>query len=179
MITTQVTIIVNEVILELFEFIKIMLINIIDEHYETVTEAASAFATTTSIVDVGPQGNGSMQYQDFDDMKPLEFDGFRDPIVAMILIYDVEGCFNTCYYNENLKVRFLRREALVEVCDSNSFSCGSGSSDMGAFLRDVPDRVCPTCGKKVIGSGVPIAQAENGDDDQEHQDVHQEGFILP
>ena len=54
----------------------------------------------------GVKGIGSFQYQDFSNMKPLEFDGVKDPIMDMRWISHMEGCFFTCSYPEDWKVRY-------------------------------------------------------------------------
>lgn len=38
-------------------------------------------------------------------MKPLEFDGVKEPIVAIRWLYNMEGCFFTFSCSEEKKVR--------------------------------------------------------------------------
>lgn len=52
------------------------------------------------------QGRGMMHYRDFNNMTPPEFDGFKDPIIAMRWISDVEGCLFTCLCPENMKFKY-------------------------------------------------------------------------
>ena len=63
-----------------------------DDHYVSFSETATATATANARV-------GSVrvfQYQDFNNTKPLTFDGVQDPIITMRWLSDVEGCFFTC-----------------------------------------------------------------------------------
>ena len=47
-----------------------------------------------------------MHYWEFSNTKPPEFENVKEPIVFMRWVSDVEGCFNTCSFPENLKVQF-------------------------------------------------------------------------
>ena len=50
LISTQVTILVGEVILEIFGFIKTIFINIFDERYVVATKSAAATTAATTVV---------------------------------------------------------------------------------------------------------------------------------
>lgn len=91
---------------ELFGLVKTMLIEEFDRRYVTVTQAASVVDTTVIVV-VGFQRCGLMQYKEFSYMKPPEFRGDRDLIIALIWISDVEGCFYTCSCPEDQKLKFV------------------------------------------------------------------------
>lgn len=82
-----------------------MLIEQFDEQYVVVIEVV-VFVATAAVVAARLHGGDLMQVEEFNNTKPSEFDGTKDLISAMRLIFDVEGCFYTYSYPEDLKVRF-------------------------------------------------------------------------
>ena len=60
---------VREAILEVFRSIKITMIEMFDEHYVAVIDTDVA-ATTAIVVIVRPHRGDTMQYREFNDMKP-------------------------------------------------------------------------------------------------------------
>ena len=80
---------------EMFCSIKTAIIDLFDERCATLTEVADVVATVV-VVAAGIGGERTFRYQDFENTKPLVFDGFWDPISAMRWLSDVEGCFFTC-----------------------------------------------------------------------------------
>lgn len=92
LISTQVTSTIKEAIPELFDSIKTRLIDMFNNPYADVTNIS--VATTIIIVAAGvPQRGGQMHYWEFGKTKPLEFDGFKDPIVSTMWISELERCF--------------------------------------------------------------------------------------
>lgn len=82
MITTQVTMVVWEAILEFFGSTKTAMIEMFNELYASVSEVVAPVATTT-ITSTGLQGRASFQYWDLSNTKPLEFDMVKDPIISI------------------------------------------------------------------------------------------------
>lgn len=82
MITTQVTMSVREAIPEIFGYVKTTVIELFDELYAFVSELVVVTATVAVVV-VGFRGRRMLQYHDFGNTKPLEFDEVRDLITAM------------------------------------------------------------------------------------------------
>ena len=76
------TLAVREAILEMFKFVKTILIEMFDERYVAAIEVAAA-TTTTVVPAAGLQGGGSIKYREFNNMKPLKFDGVKDPIMVI------------------------------------------------------------------------------------------------
>ena len=105
MIHDEVAAAIRAEIPEMFGSIKTTLIETFDERYAALTDAAVAAATAV-VAAARPQGGDALLYRDFSNMKPPEFDGTQDPIVAMRWISDIEGCFYTCSCPEHLRVRF-------------------------------------------------------------------------
>ena len=62
-------------------------------------------ATTVTVATIGVRGERTFQYWYFDNMKPLWFDGVWDLIVEIRWLCDVEGCFFTCSFSTNQKVK--------------------------------------------------------------------------
>lgn len=82
MITTQVTMSVREAIPEIFGYVKTTVIELFDELYAFVSELVVVTATVVVVV-IGFRGRRMLQYHDFSNTKPLEFDEVRDLITAM------------------------------------------------------------------------------------------------
>ena len=110
-IVDEVVVAIREAITEMFGSINTKLIKTFDKCYNAVTEA-TAVAATTALAAATPHGCDSLMFQEFNNMKPPEFNGTQDPIDAMRWISNIEGCFYTCSCYENLKVRF----ALNQLC---------------------------------------------------------------
>lgn len=96
-ITAKVAAVMREMIFDNFGSIKIMLIELFDERYVVVTKVAVASATSV-VAATRPHGGDSMQYWEFKNRKPMDFDGNKYPIATIGWIFDVEGCFYTCSY---------------------------------------------------------------------------------
>lgn len=92
----------RETILEMFGPTKNALIEQFDECYTTITEAVTV-ATTTNVVVTRPHGGDSMQYREFYNTKPLEFDGTKGLISTMIWSYDNKGFFYISSCTEDMK----------------------------------------------------------------------------
>ena len=105
MIIAEVVVAIREAIPKMFGSIKRTLIETFVEHYAAVTETA-VVAATASLVVARPRRGDLLWYREFTNMNPSKFDGTQDPIAAMRWISDVEGCFYTCSYPKNLRVRF-------------------------------------------------------------------------
>ena len=84
--------------------IKTTIIELFDDCYVALSEVI-VVAATAAVVFVGVRGERAFRYQDFDNTKPLEFDGVKDLIVALRWLYDVEGCFFTCSCVDDQKVK--------------------------------------------------------------------------
>lgn len=97
------TLVVREAISKVFGSIKTTLIEMFDERYVVVIKAFVATPIATTIL----QGGGSIQYRDFSNTNPLEFDRLKDPIIVMRWISDVEGFFFTCSCTESQIVKFV------------------------------------------------------------------------
>lgn len=69
-------------ILELFGFIKISMIELVDDRNPTLSKATDAAATAT-VASIGVWGERAFQYRDSDNKKPPKFNGIKDPIVEM------------------------------------------------------------------------------------------------
>ena len=80
------------------------MIEYFDESYAALYEAAAAATSVVAAVGVGSVR--VFQYQDFDNMKPLTFNGVQEPIIAMRWISDVEGFFYTCSRLTDQKFRY-------------------------------------------------------------------------
>ncbi|XP_052626743.1 uncharacterized protein LOC128133384 [Lactuca sativa] len=80
---------------EMFGSIKTAMVEYFVDGYATLSEAA-ATAATIAVSTIGLGAGQVFQYQDFDNMNPLTFDGTQDPIKAMSWLADMEGCFFTC-----------------------------------------------------------------------------------
>lgn len=89
---------------KMFGSIKIAMMEYFDYHYTALTKAAVAAATMT-VTTAGVGASQAFQYRDFDNTKPLTFDGTQDPIKSIRWLYDVEGCFFTCSCPTEQKVR--------------------------------------------------------------------------
>lgn len=76
------------------------MIALFDERYVVVT--------STVVVVVTSSIKRKMPYQEFNKIKPPEFDGVRDPILAMKWMSYVEGFFYTCACPKNLKFRYTK-----------------------------------------------------------------------
>lgn len=76
-ITTQVTMIVRQAMSEMFGFVKIVMIELFEERYATVSEPVVVVDATRF------HGRGMMRYRDFSYMKSPEFDGVKDLIVSI------------------------------------------------------------------------------------------------
>ena len=63
------------------------------EFFDDIYVALSDIFVVAAIAAVGIGVGWVFQYRDFDNMKPLTFDGVQDPIIAMRWLSDVEGCF--------------------------------------------------------------------------------------
>lgn len=74
---------------------KTFMIDLFDDRYAALAEVVAAAATVT-IVLAGIRGERSFQYGVFDHTKPPQFDGFKDPIMAMRWLSDLKGFFFTC-----------------------------------------------------------------------------------
>ena len=75
-----------------------------DDKYVALSETAVAAAT--AVVTATRIGAGRVfQYRDFDNMMPPNFDGVQHPIIAIRWMYVVEGCFFTCSFLADPKVR--------------------------------------------------------------------------
>lgn len=96
---------VKVLISQIFGSIKTAMIDIFDERYTSVIEVV-VVVSTAAIIAMGLLGRGMVQYWDFNNTKPPEFDGFKDPTVSISQLYDVEGCFFTFLCTEDQKVKF-------------------------------------------------------------------------
>ena len=94
MIHKEVATAIRAEIPEMFGSIKTTLMETFDERYAALTEAA-ATAATAVVAAATPQGGDSLLFREFNNTKPLEFDGTQAPIADMRWIYDIEGCFYT------------------------------------------------------------------------------------
>lgn len=91
----------------MFRTIKTKLITVFDERYVVISIMAFVVATVV-VTTTASSGDKDMPYQEFNKIKPLDFDGLRDPIAAMRWISDVEGCFYTCAIPTNLRFRYAQ-----------------------------------------------------------------------
>lgn len=91
---------------KVFGSIKIVVIEMFDDRYATIIKVADVAATVV-VATMRPHGEDAMQYLEFNNMKPLEFDGVQDPFASMRWITDVEGCFYICSCSDDLKVLFV------------------------------------------------------------------------
>ena len=80
---------------EMFRSIKTAMVEYFDARYAALTEAAAAAATMV-VSAAGLGASRGFQYRDFDNMKPPNFDGIQDSIIAMRWLSDIKGCFFTC-----------------------------------------------------------------------------------
>lgn len=107
--------------MEMFRTIKTELIALFDERYVVVSSTASA---TTKVFDAAATSSREKEkrYREFYNTKPPEFNGARDPIVSMMWISDMEGCFYTSACSANLKFKYVHRSStsrskkLMDVC---------------------------------------------------------------
>lgn len=83
----------------MFGSVKTIMIELFDERYVVVTKAATA--ATTVVIATGLQGRGKIQYHDFTNLKPLEFDSVKDPITSIRWIFYVEGYFFTILFPDD------------------------------------------------------------------------------
>lgn len=74
----------------LFRTIKTKIINLFDKQYDAIDSTASA-TTIAAIAATTSSGDKGMSYREFNNTKPLEFDGVRDPITTIRWISNVEG----------------------------------------------------------------------------------------
>ena len=100
----EVVTVVQGAIPQMFGLVKIAMIELFDERYVDVMQAAATAAT--AIVDAA-RVRGSFPCRNFSNTKPPDFDGFKDPIVAMRWLSDVKGCFFTCSCPKDQKVRCI------------------------------------------------------------------------
>lgn len=103
MIINQVTMVMREAILEVLGFTKITIIKMLDEC--SVVILVAAVTTITTVIAAARHQGGMVEYRDFSNTKPLEFDRFKDPIISMSCLFDVHGCFITCSCLEDQKVK--------------------------------------------------------------------------
>lgn len=78
---------IREAILNMFVSIKTMFTMMFDKCYGVIIEV-----TIAPIAATGLPGGGSMQYREFSNMKPMEFDGVKDATATMGWIFEFEGC---------------------------------------------------------------------------------------
>lgn len=98
---------VRVMISEMFEDIKGELIALFDGKY-VVVASTTAVAATAVVSHTTPTRGWEVCYQEFNNTKPPEFHGIKDPIAEMRWISDVEGCFYTCSCLDNLKFRYAQ-----------------------------------------------------------------------
>lgn len=119
----------------MFGFVKTTMIELFDECYiaitEDTTDAAIAYVAT-----VGLQMRGMIQYRDFNNMRPPEFDGVKDPIATMRCISYVEVyLFTRVPRGPEGQVHFepslFGGEGLVKAGDQCLLSYIEGHSDLG------------------------------------------------
>lgn len=90
----------------MFGTIKIELIALFDERCAAIASiVVVAAAAIVVVVATTSPGDKEMPYREFNNSKPLLFDGVRDPIAAMRWVSNMEGCFYTCACPTNLKCR--------------------------------------------------------------------------
>ena len=65
---------------DMFGSIKTMMMEFFDDRYPAIVETAAA-AASIAVAAVGAGTGQAFQYQDFENTKPLTFDGVQDPIV--------------------------------------------------------------------------------------------------
>ena len=75
---------------EFFGSIKTTMIELFDDRYAAFSEVVVA-ATTAAVAAMGIYRERSFHYRDFDNTKPMKFDGVRGPIMEMrwLLIWRV------------------------------------------------------------------------------------------
>lgn len=105
MISIEVVTAIRGSIPELFGSIKISMLTLFDDRDATLFEVVVP-ATTTTVVVAEVRGERSFHYQDFNNIKLPMFNGVQDPIIAMRWLFDVAGCFFTCSYPANQKVKY-------------------------------------------------------------------------
>lgn len=79
----------------LFGSIKTSMMEFFDDRYNALSKA-DVVAATVVFAAAGIGTGRAFQYHDFDNMNHLVFDGVYDPIIAMMWISYIEGCFFTC-----------------------------------------------------------------------------------
>ena len=89
----------------MFGSIKTTQIEMFDESYVVVNEAAVAVATVVVAV-ARPHGGDSMLFLEFSNTKPPECDGTQDPIASMRWISNIKVSFYMCSFPEHLRVQF-------------------------------------------------------------------------
>lgn len=108
-----------------------------------------------------------MQYREFSVMKPTKFRRDKDPIISLRWISTMEGCFLYIFMSRGPEGEICAEfssmgcERLVGVCDSGVFVGRTSCSDLEIFFRDISCNICSTCGERVIGTGVHVAQADD------------------
>ena len=98
MIAAKVATVVRGSIPELFGSIKTTMSVLLDDRYAALSKAV--------VVAVGIREERVFQYRDFNNTKPLVFDGAQDSIMEMRWFSDVEGCFFTCSCPVDHKVKW-------------------------------------------------------------------------
>ena len=95
LISDEVVTIVWGSIPNLFRSINTAMIELFDDRYAALYESV-VVAATMPVVANGVHGERAVQYRDFDNTKPLVFDGVPDPIIAIRWLSDLDVCFFTC-----------------------------------------------------------------------------------
>lgn len=94
-IVAELAMAIRQVILELFGLVNTMLIDEFDEPYATVIQVVASASLDVVTVE-GIQRGKTILYWEFSNTKPSEFRDDKEPIIALIWIYDAEGSFCTC-----------------------------------------------------------------------------------
>lgn len=92
-----------------------------DELYVVVVVEVVAVTATPTIIVARSFGGDTMQYWEFNNIKPPKFDGVKDSITFMRCIYDVKGRFYTCLCPNDLKVHFTLNLLRLGVKDQWNF----------------------------------------------------------
>lgn len=91
--------------MEFFGLVNTTLIEEFYWRYVVIIQATSATSTTTVII-VGFEKCRTMQYWEFNYMKPPEFTDDMDVIIALRWISNMEGCLFMCSCLDHQKVKF-------------------------------------------------------------------------
>lgn len=107
-----------------------------------------------------------MQYWEFSNPKPPMFNGVKYPIVSMMWISNVEGCFYTCSCPKNPKVRFALNLLLLGMKDwwkftTHKFSTAERVVVTWEHLSEMFQTEYLPLVKREVGSGVSVAQADD------------------